>query len=157
MSHNFGTQAMFLHDSQNWYIGLRCPKVKEFVYPPAAGKQRIRDAAMPDQDRVEILIDIDREYTTYYSLTFDSRGWVTDMCAGDKNWNPKWQVFRHEDDEAWYIEAAIPFAELSHRPMMPNTVWGMAIRRLVPGVGIECWNAENSFDLTEGFGLVVFP
>jgi len=36
-------------------------------------------------------------------------------------------------------------------------MWGIAIRRLVPGIGIECWNAENSFDLTEGFGLLVLP
>jgi len=157
MSHNFGTQVMLLRDSEYWYIGLRCPKVPGFTYPPVVGRQRIRDAVTPDEDRVEILIDTDRDYTTYYSLTIDSRGWVTDLCLGDRNWNPQWHIARHEDDAAWYIEAAIPFSALSQRPIVPGTVWSLAIRRLVPGVGIECWNAENSFDLTEGFGLVVFP
>ena len=148
---------MFLRDSEYWYIGLRCPKVPGVVYPPVVGRQRIRDAVMPDQDRVEILIDTDRDYTTYYSLTIDFRGWVTDMCLVDRNWNPQWAIARHEDDEAWYIEAAIPFSALSQRRVVPNTAWCLSIRRLVPGMGIECWNAENSFDLTEGFGLVVFP
>jgi len=157
ISQNFGTQAMFLHDSEYWYIGIRCPKVPEFVYPPVAGKQRMRNVGMSDQDRVEILIDIDRDYGTYYSLTIDSRGWVTDTCCGDQNWNPTWHIARHEDKEAWYIEAAIPFSALSERPVRPNTIWGIALRRLVPEAGIECWNAENSFDLTEGFGLLVFP
>jgi hypothetical protein len=157
MSKNFGTQVMFLHDAESWYIGLRCPKVPGFVYPPVASRQRIRDTSVPDQDRIEILIDIDRDYQTYYSLTIDSRGWIADTCLGNQNWNPQWQVARHEDDNAWYIEAAIPFSSLSQSPMKPGTVWGLAIRRLVPGVGIECWNAENSFDLTEGFGLAVFP
>ena len=157
LSQNFGTQAMFLHNSEYWYIGLRCPKVQAFEYPPVVSQQRIRDAAMPDQDRIEILIDTDRDYQSYYSLTIDSCGWITDARLGDRSWNPQWQVARHEDESAWYIEAAIPFSALSSQPMLPNTVWGVAIRRLVPGVGIECWNAENSFDLTEGFGLMVFP
>ena len=161
MSQNFGTQAMFLHDSEYWYIALRCPKVPGFVYPPAASKQRMRNVGMSDQDRVEILIDVDRDYSTYYSLTIDSRGWVTDACCGDQNWNPQWHIARHEDTEAWYIEAAIPRSVLSpvlsESPIQSSVIFGIAIRRLVPDAGIECWNAENSFDLTEGFGLLVFP
>jgi hypothetical protein len=157
ISQNFGTQAMFLHDSEFWYIGIRCPKIPGFVYPPVVGKQRSRNVDMSDQDRVEILIDIDRDYGTYYSLSIDSRGWATEACHGDRNWNPQWQIARHEDESAWYIEAAIPFSALMEQPIKPGTIWGVAIRRLVPDAGVECWNAENSFDLTEGFGLLVFP
>ena len=141
MSQNFGTQVMFLHDKEFWYIGLRCPKLP----------------GMPEQDRVEILIDVDRDYGTYYSVTIDSSGGVTSACLGARNWNPQWTVARHEDERAWYIEAAIPLSELSERPIRPNTTCGIAIRRLVPGMGIECWNAENSFNLEEGFGLMLFP
>ena len=161
MSQNFGTQVMFLHDAQYWYIGLRCPKVPGFVYLPLPEGQPLRDIGMQDQDRVEILIDVDRDYGTYYSLTVDFRGWVTDKCFGDRGWNPQWHVARHEDDGAWYIEAAIPLDALSPglsgRLMRPSIFWGVGLRRLVPGVGIECWNVENSFDLTEGFGLLVLP
>ena len=155
MSQNFGTQAMFLRDSEYLYIGLRCPKVPEFNYTASDNQQRLRDVGMQDQDRVEILLDIDRDYDSYYSLTIDFRGWVTDMCLGNRGWNPHWQVARREDDNAWYIEAAIPFASLLDRPVVPHSIWSIALRRLVPGIGIECWNAENSFDLTEGFGLLV--
>ena len=164
MSQNFGTQVMFLHDAEYLYIGLRCPKVPGFHSPPLEGQggaQRLRDIGMQDQDRVEILIDTNRDYGTYYSLTIDFRGWVTDANFGAQSWNPRWYVARHESDHAWYIEAAIPWSELSPelagRLTLPTIIWGIAIRRLVPGIGIECWNAENSFDLTEGFGLLVFP
>jgi len=160
MSQNFGTQVMFMHDAEFLYIGLRCPKVPGFDYPPIPS-ERLRDVGMLDQDRVEILIDVERDYGTYYSLTIDSRGWVTDACLGAKSWNPQWYVARHEDEHAWYIESAIRLSELlpgmSEILMRPTVTWGIAIRRLVPGVGIECWNAENSFDLTEGFGLLVLP
>jgi hypothetical protein len=157
MSQNFGTQAMFLHDAEYWYIALRCPKAAGCEYPSMVGKQRLRDAGTSDQDRVEILIDTDRDYQTYYSLTIDFCGGVTDACLENRSWNPQWYVARHEDTESWYIEAAIPLSAFSQRPMMPNTIWCVAVRRLVPGVGVECWNAENSFDLTEGFGLLIFP
>lgn len=157
MSQNFGTQTMFMHDSEYWYIALRCPKVPEFAYPPVFSKQQDRDVDMSQQDRVEILIDTDRDYKTYYSLTIDFRGWVMEACMGDRNWNSRGQVVRHEDGEAWYIEAAIPFSSLLERSMPSNVVWCMAIRRLVPDAGIECWNVENSFALTEGFGLLAFP
>ena len=156
-SQDFGTQVMFLHDAEHWYIALRCPKVPGADYSFAENQQRLRDTGSADQDRVEILIDPDRDYSTYYSFTIDSRGWITDASLGNRSWNPQWQTARQEDESAWYIEAAIPFSALSQRPMLPNTVWNIAIRRLVPGVGIECWNVENSFELNEGFGLLVFP
>jgi hypothetical protein len=157
MSHNFGTQAMFLHNGEYWFIALRAPKVPGFEYSFDENQPPIRDTGSLNQDRVEILIDIDRDYSTYYSLVVDFRGWVTDASLGDRSWNPQWQVARYESEHAWYIEAAIPFAALTQQPILPNTVWNIAIRRLVPGVGIESWNAENSFDLHEGFGLLVFP
>jgi len=157
MSRNFGTQIMFLHNGEHLYIGLRCPKVPGVDYSVPENQPQLRDTGSLGQDRVEILIDVDRDYSTYYSLTIDSRGWVTDASLGNRDWNPEWHVVPHESEHAWYIEAAIPLSKLTQRPMLPNTVWNVAIRRLVPGVGIECWNAENSFELNKGFGLLVLP
>ncbi|MDR0338083.1 MAG: hypothetical protein LBI18_13440 [Planctomycetaceae bacterium] len=155
-SQKFDSQIMFMYDKQYLYLGIRCPRVAGFSYPPISEKPRSRDVVTNDQDRVEILLDIDRDYGTYYSLTIDSRGWITDTCWNNKNWNPDWYVARHEDKESWYIEAAIPFESLTDQFPMPQTVWAVGVRRIVPGFGIECWNAENSFNLTEGLGFLVF-
>jgi photosystem II stability/assembly factor-like uncharacterized protein/tetratricopeptide (TPR) repeat protein len=155
-SRSLGSQIMFMYDKQYLYLGIRCQRVAGFSYPPVPEKPRSRDAVSNDQDRMEILLDIDRDYSTYYSLVVDSRGWITDLCWGDKNWNPDWYVARHEDKDSWYIEAAIPFESLTDQIPMPQTIWAVGIRRIVPGIGIECWNAENSFDLTEGLGFLVF-
>lgn len=158
LSRDFGTQVMFMYDKEHLFIGVRCKKVDGFSYPPVAEKPRTRDAAIDDQDRIEILIDLDRDYGTYYSLTFDSRCWVVDACCGDKTWNPKLSVSRplNEDGDYWYVEAAIPLESLTDRFPMPGEIWAVGLRRIVPGVGVECWNAENSFDLEEGFGFLMF-
>ncbi|MGL4595705.1 MAG: YCF48-related protein [Thermoguttaceae bacterium] len=153
---SLGTQMMVLYDKEYLYIGLRVPRSPNFSYPPINEKPRSRDDNIDMQDRVEILLDLDRDYGTSYSLTFDSRGWVIDSCWGDLTWNPDCFVARHEDNDSWYIEAAIAFRSLSDTSPSPGTVWGIGCRRIVPGVGIECWNAENSFNLTEGFGFLVF-
>ncbi len=152
----FGTQTMFLYDRQCLYIGLRCRKADGFAYGPIDQAPRPRDPDLSKEDRVEILIDIDRDYGTYYKLTLDYRGWVSDECWGDKNWNPAWFVAREEDEEHWLIEAAIPLESLSETFPKSQDVWCIGLRRIVPGVGIECWNAENSDNLTEGFGYLVF-
>ncbi len=157
-SKNFGTQIMFMYDKEHLFIGIRCKKVAGFSYPPVVEKARSRDADISDQDRIEILLDLDRDYGTNYNLTFDSRCWVVDSCCGDKTWNPSFSVSRplNEDDDYWYVEAAIPLESLTDRFPMPGDVWTVALRRIVPGVGVECWNAENSFDLEEGFGFLLF-
>ncbi len=147
---------MFLYDDRYLYVGLRSKKHTGFVYDPITDAPRSRDSDLSAQDRVEILIDVDRDYGVCRNLTVDYRGWVNDACWGDSGWNPNWFVARTEDGDSWLIEAAIPLESLALRKPGPDTAWGFAIRRIVPGIGTECWNAENSFDLEEAFGLMLF-
>jgi photosystem II stability/assembly factor-like uncharacterized protein len=155
-SKNFGTRAMFMYDSHHLYIGIRCPKVTGFTYPAIAERARLRDSNISDQDRVEILLDVDRDYSSYYSWVVDSRGWAVDSYFGDKTWNSDCYIARNEDKDAWYIEMAISLDTLSGNLPMSKTAWGIGIRRIVPGVGVECWNAENSLNLNEGLGFLIF-
>lgn len=155
-SQNFGTKIMTMYDSDYLYIGLRCKRVAGFSYPALAARPRSRDVSLAEQDRVEILLDTDRDYQTSYSFTVDSRGWAVDAYRGSTAWNPSWYVARHEDKDSYYIEAAIPWESLTNQCPKPGTLWAVGVRRIVPGFGIECWNAENSFDLSEGFSFLVF-
>ncbi|MDR1480709.1 MAG: hypothetical protein LBJ00_17430 [Planctomycetaceae bacterium] len=155
-SKNFGTKVMFMYDSHHLYIGLRCPKVSGVTYPPIPEHPRVRDSNILDQDRVEILIDVDRDYNTFYSWTVDSRGWAVDSYFGDKTWNSDCYIARKDDKDAWYIEMAISLDSLTGNLPAPKSVWGVGVRRIVPNKGIECWNAENSLNLGEGLGFLMF-
>jgi len=154
-SKRFGTQVMLMYDAEYLFIGFRCKKVAGFEYPLFPEKPR-RDADLSAQDRIEILIDTDRDYSAFYTLTIDSRGWGSDSCWNNRNWNPEYHISREEDTGYWYIEAAIPLESLTGMNPVSQTIWGIGLRRIVPGFGIECWNAENSFGLTEGLGFLVF-
>lgn len=111
----------------------------------------------PRTDRVDVLIDLDRDFATYYRLTIDHRGWTNDSCCGDSTWDPKWYVAARSEGGYWTVEAAIPLRELTSRPPAANEAWAIGLQRTVPGVGFQSWTVPASTDvLPEGFGYLVF-
>jgi hypothetical protein len=53
---------------------------------------------------VDLLLDIDRDYSTCYRLTVDRRGWTSEACIGDTSWNPAWYVASQDTHTGWQIE-----------------------------------------------------
>jgi hypothetical protein len=88
---------------------------------------------------VTLLIDIDRDYATYYRLEVDSRGQTRDVCWTDASWNPQWYVANDADSRRWTIEAAIPLSELAPPGSVRGQFWGLGIVRTMPTVGVESW------------------
>ena len=155
---DFGTEAMFLYDNEFLYIALRCRKTSGFAYHYQDFRTipRTHDPNLSHEDRVELLLDQKRNYTTYDTFELDYRGWISESRWGDKNWNPRWFVARDEDETYWYVETAIPLDQLTDAKPRPGTTWGIALRRIIPGVGIDAWNINHSFNTHEGFGYLVF-
>ena len=143
------------HDEEFLYIGMRCTMAPQANYEAQSGP-RPRDADLEAQDRIDILIDIDRDYTSYYQLTVDFRGWTSEVCFGDPNWNPEWYVAVVRDESAWHVETAIPMAELVSEPLHGGTVWALGVQRTVPGVGFQSWTEPAAVEIIpEGFGLLL--
>lgn len=177
-SKQIGTNVMFAHDSEYLYLGVTCQKTPGVNYSDqetapksdladalneASGTgansekpSRERDADQTFYDRVELLFDLDGDYATAYKFVFDCRGWLSDSNWNEPKWNPAIFVAKSETSSMWTIEAAIPLAELTDRPPAQGEVWRVAMRRIVPGVGIECWNVENSDSGENAFGLMEF-
>ncbi len=138
--------------------------LRRAVAPAAAGRStagptpaRPRDADLSAHDRLEVLLDVDRDYTTSYRLAVNDRGWTNDSCWGDATWNPEWFVAVKWDDDIWTLEAAIPLAELTARPPKPRDVWAIGVQRVVPDTGFQSWSTPAAISvLPEGFGYLVF-
>src|SRR5205823_2620500 len=99
------------HDDEFLYVAVHCLKAANVDYQPD-DSPRPRDADLTRYDRVSLKLDVDRDYTTAFELTVDSRGWTRDACNGDTTWNPTWYVAAANDESSWTVEAAIPLAEL---------------------------------------------
>ena len=119
--------------------------------------RRPRNADLSAQDHVEVFLDLDRDYTTYYRFAVDRRGWTNDSFWGDATWNPTWFVAARQEKGEWTVEAAIPLAELTGRPPKPHDIWAVGIQRVAPGVGFQSWTTPAAVTvLPDGFGYLMF-
>lgn len=151
----FGTFVSLLYDSQYLYIGVESSKVEGVAYPPSETPRR-RDADLSGEDRIEIELDFDRDYTTCYRFVFSRFGDVTDSCWDRLDWDAKIFTAQNETESGWTLEAAIPWEALCERPPTKNDILAAAFRRIVPDRGVECWNVENSNRTEHAFGHLTF-
>jgi photosystem II stability/assembly factor-like uncharacterized protein len=148
--------AMLSYDEEFLYVGLSCSRAAGYRYD-TSDRPRPRDPDLSDRDRVELFIDVDRDFATYYRLVIDHRGWTGETCWHDATWNPTWFVAAGGDDAEWTAEAAIPFTELVGESPSPATTWAVGMQRTVPGVGFQSWTQPASPEVVpEGFGYLIF-
>lgn len=149
-------EVRLAYDRQFLYWAVRCRRAPGVKYPAAVGA-RPRDADLSGQDRCELSLDIDRDFTTAYRLATDSRGWTAESCWGDPSWDPAWFVARAEEGNGWIVEAAIAFDQLAPRAPASGEAWALGLQRVVPGVGFQTWSQPAAaVPILEGFGFLVF-
>lgn len=151
----YGTKAYFAADDEYLYFAVECTHPAGKNLPKAEKRQR--DDDLRGRDRVDILLDVDRDYQSYYRLQIDQRGCVAEDCTGDRTWNPKWFVAVEPTDTGWTAEIAIPRSELTGGVFKPGLTWGMNVTRVVPGVGCRTWSGPaDAAPRPEGMGLMQF-
>jgi photosystem II stability/assembly factor-like uncharacterized protein len=151
----YTTKAYFTCDDEYLYFAVECKHPAGRGQPKA--EKRRRDDDLRGRDRVDILLDVDRDYQTYFRLQVDQRGCVAEDCTGDSGWNPKWFVAADPTDTGWTAEIAIPRTELTAAGFKAGTTWAMNATRVVPGVGCGTWSGPaGASPRPEGMGLMQF-
>jgi photosystem II stability/assembly factor-like uncharacterized protein len=150
----YATEAMFAFDQEFLYVALKCTHPAGQKVAPA--KLRPHDADLDAFDRVGILLDLDRDYTTCYHLEVDQRGCLRDSCWGDRSWNPRWFAAVHSTETCWQIEAAIPLSELKGERITQGTAWAFNVVRVLPGRGVQSWSLPADVEpRPEGMSLLL--
>jgi hypothetical protein len=144
------------HDAEYLYVAVQCDMLPSVTYPAEPGA-RPRDGDVERHDHVRLLVDVDRDYASWFELLVDSRGWTADRCWGDAAWNPKWFVAQgaSPDGTAWTIEAAIPLGELTARPPVAGEAWACSSSRMAPGAERPATDGPESVG-PQGFSLLLF-
>jgi len=123
-------------------------------------KNRKRDTDLRGFDRVSVMLDLDRDYSTCFHLQVDQRGCICDDCWGDKTWDPRWFVAVQSDATSWTVEAAIPLLALTSDPLTHGHAWAFNVVRVVPGAGVQSFSqpaeAPEEAMRLEGLGLLMF-
>jgi photosystem II stability/assembly factor-like uncharacterized protein/tetratricopeptide (TPR) repeat protein len=151
----YPTEVRLAFDKDFLYLALRCKHPPEKYVAPV--KVRPHDADLRPYDRVSLLLDLDRDYSTYFNLEVDQRGCVCDDCWGDRSWNPRWFVAVKSEKDCWQIEAAIPLTELSSESVGIGRTWACNVVRTLPGRGVQAWSVPADVQpRPEGMGLLMF-
>jgi hypothetical protein len=154
----YPTSVRLAYDNDFLYLLVQCKHPAERFVPTVKG--RGRDADLRGFDRVSLLLDLDRDYSTCYHLQIDQRGCVCEDCWGDKRWDPRWFVAVRGGPEGWVAEAAIPLTLLTGDGVTPGCAWACNVVRVLPGRGVQAWSlpAEVPEEALrpEGMGLLLF-
>jgi hypothetical protein len=149
--------AFFAYDANYLYYAASIPRHPQLPNDRPVEEGRQHDADLSGFDRLELMLDVDRDYVTHYSINIDQRGKVSERCWNDAKWNPKMFVATEADDLRWRIEVAIPFSELVPTAPKRNDIWAVGLTRILPAIGLESWTHPVSFPVgPESFGLVKF-
>ena len=149
--------VLLAYDAEFLYLAIQCRNAPNEKWDGNQPQGRPRDADLSTHDRIEVFLDIDRDYATFYRLTVDHRGWTNDRLWEDHTWNPTWYVAALRDERGWTAEAAIPIKELTGQSPQPREVWAIGLQRVTPGVGFQTWNRPAAVDvLPDGFGHLEF-
>ncbi len=154
----YPTEVRLACDRENLYVGVRC------FHPPNQSKPqrkpRLHDVDLRDQDRVSLVFDLDRDYSTCFHLQVDQRGCLLEDCWGDRTWDPRWYVGMQTESCCWAVELAIPLSALTGDAVTPGKAWAFNAIRVVPGEGVQAWSlpaeAPEENLRTEGLGLLLF-
>jgi photosystem II stability/assembly factor-like uncharacterized protein len=149
------TRAWLAYDAEYLYVAVRCQHPPGAVVPPVA--KRTRDADLRAFDRVSIMLDLDRDYQTYFHLQIDERGALAEDCWGDRTWNPTWFVASKSGPDGWTAEAAIPLKELTGDAPTIGKAWAVNVVRILPGRGVQAMSLPADVrPRPEGMGLLMF-
>ncbi len=149
--------ALLAYDEKFLYFAASFPRIPGTPADLPVNEGRQHDAELDHFDRVELLLDVDRDHATYYSFVFDQRGQSQDSCWEDNKWNANYYVQAKGDAKSWRVEVAIPWVELVPQAPVRNDVWNVGIVRTVPAVGRHAWTHPTSDEpRPETFGLVRF-
>ncbi|MDD5598471.1 MAG: carbohydrate-binding family 9-like protein, partial [Victivallaceae bacterium] len=111
------TVAYACYDNNNLYLGFKCfeSQINKLHKKP----RNYDDNGVWQDDCVEIFIDADNDYSTYYHFMVnclgsraDEKAWGRAQIKCDSGWNADWQAKSHIDRNFWSAEIAIPFSEL---------------------------------------------
>jgi photosystem II stability/assembly factor-like uncharacterized protein len=154
----YPTEVRMAYDRDFVYFAVRCGHPAGGVVE--AAKVRTRDQDLRRNDRVSILLDLDRDYATCFHLQVDQGGCVVEDCWGDRTWDPKWFVAIHREPAAWTAEIAIPRTALTGDYITPGNAWAANVIRVLPGQGVQALSlpaeAPETAIRPEGLGLILF-
>lgn len=138
------TDVRIAYDNDALYIAVRCADTQ-----PARlrSTQMRRDAALIDDDNIQLLLDTFHDRRNAYYFATNPAGVMVDGTISDNNsanlnWDGMWEVRTHIDDKGWTAEFRIPFKTVAFDK--GTRQWGFNFSRRIARLREESrWTSAN--------------
>jgi hypothetical protein len=123
------TIVKLLHDRQNLYVSVWCEQDPDTV----RNSQRVRDARLDPDDRIELMLDPFENRRTAYYFQVGAGGSIGDALVSangsrfSKPWDAIWQAKARATSDGWACEIAIPFRSIPRKKGARS--WGFNMKR----------------------------
>lgn len=123
------TIVKLLHDRRNLYISIWCEQDPDTV----RDSQRVRDARLDTDDRIELMFDPFENRRTAYFFQVGAGGSLGDALVSangsrfSKPWDAIWQAASRKTDDGWTCEIEIPFRSIPRKKGARS--WGFNLKR----------------------------
>jgi hypothetical protein len=127
------------YDQTHLYVSFEClePDPNRII-----AVERKYDRDLWDDDYVHVRLDTFHDYRSAYVFTVNALGTRHDMRIGlygaDDSWGCHWEAAASITADRWYVEIAIPIANLLFDPQQAST-WGLNFGRSERGIQERSW------------------
>ena len=150
------TDVHVAHAADSLVIGFRCAQSPGRPRATAA----VRDAAVWEDDAVEVFVQPDIDERVYYQFVLNSIGTVADCRNMDLAWDGDVQYRARVEEGGWTGELRVPFETVGlASPVEGKTIGFNVCRdRQTPGTELSCWSPMrgDTFHDPRGFGRLRF-
>ncbi|MEA3402953.1 MAG: DUF4091 domain-containing protein [Armatimonadota bacterium] len=137
------TAARIAHDGESLYVGVQC---REPHPDQLLTEHTERDSDVYLDDCVEVFLDTDLDFRTYYHFLVNAANVQRDESRAmggktpeDVAWNAGWRSAVAVGGPGWSVEMAIPFSEVGLE-LGRDTAVGLNICRSAPRIDeLSCW------------------
>jgi hypothetical protein len=154
------TQALMrlLWDDKFLYLAV---EVEEPLMDKLVVTAHGRDAYVFNDDCLEWFLDPAHGHRLYYQFGVNAAGAMFDGRIFDVAWDCPWQAAATRGEKAWYVECALPIADLTAgRSVRPGDLWGFNLCRERQTAGsrelIDWANVQGNFHSPDLFGHLAF-
>ena len=136
------------YDDTALYVGITCDEPAADKLSKTGPGSRDSHAGVFRQEAIELFVDPFHDHATYYQIAMCLHETIFDGRATDTTWNSHTRVRTALGAKRWFMEVAVPWADVGVRRLRPGTVVGFNVCR-DRNLGQKQWT--NWSHMTVGF------
>ena len=126
-----GVQTAFrvTYDEAALYVAVICDEPLASKLKKAGPGSRDDHGAVFPQECIELFVDPFHDHANYYQIAMSVQETLYDGLQSDTTWNSHTRVATRIGDKQWFMEVAVPWADIGVKRLRPGMVVGFNVCR----------------------------